>query len=139
MTKAEAAKVLEMIEAHGLADEAKRIAIKELKRSGGRRLIDADALKMFLQKDGQQFFENGEIAMIIDNAPTVDESKTDDLIVLQFDCIMRAQDIQDERRRILAQIENDGVVVLPSYMHVAYIGSKCNVEFMYEGEGGTEG
>ena len=137
MTKAEAAKVLEMVEAHGLADEAKKIAIKELKRKG-RRLIDADALKMFLQKDGQQFFENGEIAMIIDNAPTVDESKTDDLIVLQFDCLMRAQDIEDERQRILAQIKNDGVVVLPGYMHVAYIGSKCNVEVMYEGEGAEE-
>lgn len=83
--------------------------------------------------DGDDLHEAFDMAI-----KALEAQKTDDLIVLQFDCLMRAQDIQYERRRILAQIENDGVVVLPSYMHVAYIGSKCNVEVVYEGEGGEE-
>lgn len=52
----------------------------------------------------------------------------DTLIIIQIDCLMRKEDIREERQRILAEIENDGVVVLPGYMHVAYIGNKCDVE-----------
>ena len=74
-----------------------------------------------------------DTALALDMAiKSLEERKTDDLIVLQFDSLMRAQDIEDERQRILAQIENDGVVVLPGYMHVAYIGSKCDVEIREE-------
>lgn len=79
--------------------------------------------------DGDDLHEAFDMAI-----KALEAQKTDDLIVLQLDCLMRAQDIQDERRRILAQIENDGVVLLPSYMRVAYIGNKCDVKIMYEDE-----
>lgn len=102
------------------------------------RLIDADALKKFFQENESPFFENGEVVMHIDNAPTVDESKTDDLIVLQLDCLVGRGEFLAIRNQVVDQVK-EGTVLLPNYMHVAYIGSKCNVEVMYEGEGGTEG
>lgn len=82
--------------------------------------------------DGDDLHEAFDMAI-----KELEKCKTAELIVLQFDCLMSAKDIQDERQRILAQIENDGVVFLPGYMHVAYIGSKCDVEIREEKENGT--
>lgn len=67
----------------------------------------------------------------------IEERKTDDLIVLQFDCLVGRDEFLAIRNQVVDQVE-EGVVLLPNYMHVAYIGSKCNVEVMYEGEGGSK-
>lgn len=70
----------------------------------------------------------------VDAVPFVEESKTADLIILQFNCLMGEIAMEDERNRILNQIDRDGVVFLPYYMSVAYIGNKCDVEIIKEGD-----
>lgn len=83
--------------------------------------------------DGDDLHEAFDLAV-----KALEAQKTDDLIVLQLDCLVGRGEFLAIRNQVVDQVE-EGVVLLPNYMHVAYIGSKCNVEVMYEGEGGTEG
>lgn len=82
--------------------------------------------------DGDDLHEAFDLAI-----KALEAQKTDNLIVLQLDCLVGRGEFLAIRNQVLDQVE-EGVVLLQSYMHVAYIGSKCNVEVMYEGEGGSK-
>lgn len=55
MTREEAIKVLNMVEAHGLADKAKRVAIEALSERTGEWEIDAEKMEIRCPKCGEKF------------------------------------------------------------------------------------
>jgi hypothetical protein len=69
MTRAEAIKVLNMVEAHGIADEAKRVAIEALKdRPQGEWIADVERWGDFMTTvDAYKCSECGEFDPCKDN------------------------------------------------------------------------
>lgn len=111
MTIDEAIKVLEMVKAHGLADEAKKMAIKALECSKGRTFkIDI----------------NGNMRQVEDT-----------VIIVQPDCLMKPDVLEKVRMRLISEAE-DGIVILPYWMQIKYIGPNCAIEIKREREDGQK-
>lgn len=53
----------------------------------------------------------------------MDESK---VIVVQMDCLMRQEEIECVRKELIEQMA-DGIVVVPGYAHVEYVGEASDV------------
>lgn len=58
----------------------------------------------------------------------------DKVIVVQLDCLMGKDRMAAFRKSLLDQI-NDGLIVIPPWAHVTYVGDECTVEIKeMEGE-----
>ncbi len=67
------------------------------------------------------YFENDVLA-----TEAVHDNKND-VIVVQIDCLMPMQNMMAFRKDLLDQ-KKEGVVVIPPWAHVAYVGDECTIE-----------
>lgn len=56
-------------------------------------------------------------------------SYDDKTIVVQLDCLMPQDHIRMLRKDLLSQME-DGLIVIPGYAHVSYVGDACTVQIL---------
>lgn len=57
--------------------------------------------------------------------------ETDKVIVVQLDCLMGKNRMTAFRKSLIDQMK-DGLVIIPPWAHVAYVGDECTVEIKEE-------
>ncbi|MBO7451351.1 MAG: hypothetical protein J6U54_13385 [Clostridiales bacterium] len=84
-----------------------------------KRIIFGDAEKRWSLTGN--YFENDVLA------PEASHDNKDKVIVVQLDCLMGKDRLAAFRKELLSQME-EGLVVIPPWAHVTYVGDECTVE-----------
>ena len=53
------------------------------------------------------------------------------VIIVQLDCLMAADRLAAFRKSLLKQME-EGLIVIPPWAHVTYVGDECTIEIIPE-------